>query len=85
MFPTGYIQRLDQISNVHLLVGLLANLGILNGLIVKTEYQLIGQTVRHYYTLSHPKNDSDVTESVQGYTLQEASFVRQFLCPIFNV
>ena len=29
------------------------------------------------YTLSHPENDSDVTERAPGYTLQDASFMRQ--------
>ena len=29
------------------------------------------------YTLSHPENDRDVTERVQEYTLQDASFMRQ--------
>ena len=29
------------------------------------------------YTLSHPENDRDVTERVKGYTLQDASFMRQ--------
>ena len=30
----------------------------------------------HYsYTLSHHENDRDVTESAQGYTLQDASFM----------
>ena len=28
------------------------------------------------YTLSHPENDRDVTERAQGYTLQDASFMR---------
>ena len=28
------------------------------------------------YTLSHPENDCDVTERTQGYTLQDASFMR---------
>ena len=31
------------------------------------------------YTLSHPENERDVTERAQGYTLQDASFMRQFL------
>ena len=29
------------------------------------------------YTLSHPEKDRDVTERAQGYTLQDASFMRQ--------
>lgn len=29
------------------------------------------------YTLFHPENDRDFTECTQGYTLQEASFMRQ--------
>ena len=28
------------------------------------------------YTLSHPENDRDVTDRVQEYTLQDASFMR---------
>ena len=31
------------------------------------------------YTLSHPENDRDVTDCVQEYTLQDASFMRQSL------
>ena len=30
------------------------------------------------YTLSHLKNDCDVTEYAQGYTLQDVSFMHQF-------
>ena len=37
------------------------------------------------YTLSHPENDRDVTESAQGYTLQDASFMRQSRCSFLNV
>ena len=33
---------------------------------------------RWVYTLSHPKNDRDVTERAQGYTLQDASFMHPF-------
>ena len=29
------------------------------------------------YTLSHPENDRDVTDRVQEYTLQDASFMHQ--------
>ena len=29
------------------------------------------------YTLSHPENDRDITDRVQEYTLQDASFMRQ--------
>ena len=39
----------------------------------------------YVYTLSHPENDRDVTESAQGYTLQDASFVRQSQCSFLNV
>ena len=37
------------------------------------------------YTLSHPENDHDVTERVQEYTLQDASFMRQYRCSFLNV
>ena len=30
-----------------------------------------------FYTLSHPENDRDDPERVKGYTLQDASFMRQ--------
>ena len=30
----------------------------------------------HCILLSHPGNDRDVTERAQGYTLQDASFMR---------
>ena len=30
----------------------------------------------YFYTLSHHENDCDVTECAQGYTLQDASFMR---------
>ena len=36
------------------------------------------------YTLSHPENDRDVTERVQEYTLQDASFMRQSRCSFLN-
>ena len=36
------------------------------------------------YTLSHPENDRDVTDRVQEYTLQDASFMRQSLCFFLN-
>ena len=36
------------------------------------------------YTLSHPENDRDVTERVQEYTLQYASFMRQSRCSFLN-
>ena len=36
------------------------------------------------YTLSHPENDCDVTERAQGYTLQDASFMRQSRCSFLN-
>ena len=36
------------------------------------------------YTLSHPKNDRDVTERAQIYTLQNASIVRQSRCSFLN-
>ena len=39
----------------------------------------------YYYTLSHPENDSDVTERAQGYTLQDASFMRQSQCFFMNM
>ena len=32
------------------------------------------------YTLSQTKNDHDVTERAQEYTLQDASFMRQSWC-----
>ena len=32
---------------------------------------------RDDYTLSHPENDRDVTQRAQGYTLQDASCMRQ--------
>ena len=37
------------------------------------------------YTLSHPENDRDVTEHAQGYTLQDASFMRQSRCSFLIV
>ena len=37
-----------------------------------------------HYTLSHPENDRDVTESAQEYTLQDASFIRQSRCSVFR-
>ena len=36
------------------------------------------------YTLSHHENDRDVTERAQGYTLQDASFMRQSRCSFLN-
>ena len=36
------------------------------------------------YTLSHPENDRDVTERAQGYTVQDASFMRQSRCSCLN-
>ena len=36
------------------------------------------------YTLSHPENDRDVTERAQGYTLQDASLMRQSRCSFLN-
>ena len=36
------------------------------------------------YTLSHPENVRDVTDRVQEYTLQDASFVRQSRCSFLN-
>ena len=36
------------------------------------------------YTLSHPENDRDVTERIQEYTLQDASFMRQSRCSFLN-
>ena len=40
--------------------------------------------LNQYYTLSHPENDCDVTERAQGYTLQDASFMRQSRCSFLN-
>ena len=37
------------------------------------------------YTMSHSENDSDVTERAQGYTLQDASFMRQSRCSFLNM
>ena len=34
--------------------------------------------------LSHPENDRDVTERVQEYTLQDASFMCQSRCSFLN-
>ena len=36
------------------------------------------------YTLSHPENDRDITDRVQEYTLQDASFMRQSRCSFLN-
>ena len=36
------------------------------------------------YTLSHPENGCEVTERAQGYTLQDASFMRQSRCSFLN-
>ena len=36
------------------------------------------------YTLSHPGNDRDVIERAQGYTLQDAFFMRISLCFFLN-
>ena len=41
--------------------------------------------IKIVYTLSHPKNDCDVTERAQRYTLQDASFMRQSQYSFFNV
>ena len=38
-----------------------------------------------YFVWSDPENDCDVTERAQGYTLQDASFMRQSLCSFLNV
>ena len=39
----------------------------------------------YLYTLSHPKNDHDVTEHVQlGYMLQDAPFMHQCRCSFLN-
>ena len=40
---------------------------------------------RTVYTLSNPENDRDVTDRVQEYTLQDASFMRQSRCSFLNV
>ena len=37
-----------------------------------------------HYTLSHPENNRDVTERAQGYTQQDASFMRQSRCSFLN-
>ena len=59
-----------------------------------TEQQLFGDCLqillgpvhdkRTNYTWSHPENDRDVTERAQGYTLQDASFMRQSRCSFLN-
>ena len=36
------------------------------------------------YTLSHPKNDCEVTERDKGYTLQKASFMHQSQDSVFE-
>ena len=44
------------------------------------EMLLLKVSLKDYYvcyTLSHPENDHDVTECAQGYTRQDASFMRQ--------
>ena len=40
-------------------------------------FKKLYQSLYFSYTLSHPENDRDVTERVQGYTVQEASFMHQ--------
>ena len=40
--------------------------------------------MRKDYTLSHPENDREVTERAQGYTMQDASFMRQSRCSFLN-
>ena len=37
-----------------------------------------------HYIMSHPENDRDVTDRAKGYTLQDASFVRQSRDSLFN-
>ena len=37
------------------------------------------------YTLSHTENDSDVTERAKGYTVQDASFMRQSQNSFLNI
>ena len=37
------------------------------------------------YTLFNPENDRDVTERVQEYTRQDASFKHQSRCSFLNV
>ena len=57
-----------------------------------TQQVVIGITARPHsvvvkrlaYTLSHPENDCDVTERVQEYTLQDASFMHQSWCSFLN-
>ena len=41
--------------------------------------------VKFSYTLSHPKNDCDVTGHANGNTLQNASFVHQYRNSFLNV
>ena len=41
------------------------------------DYEITRQSLFSNYTFSHPENDRDVTDRVQEYTLQDASFMRQ--------
>ena len=42
-------------------------------------------TYMNKYTLSHLENDRDVTERAKGYTLLDASFMRQSWDSFLNV
>ena len=48
-------------------------------------FQNSGPGVNENYTFSHPKNDRDVTDRAQWYTLQGVSFMRQSKCSFLKV
>ena len=54
--------------------------------LIKIQYliKIILVNLMQNYTLSHPENDRDVTERAQGYTQQDASFMRQSRCSFLN-
>ena len=57
-------------------------------LLINNQYISIGSArIRasiRLYTLSHPRNDRDVTERAQWYTLQDASLMHQSRCSFLN-
>ena len=50
-----------------------------NGKLLRVGDKIMCVMIRDLYTLSHPENDRDVTERAQGYTPQDAVFMRQSL------
>ena len=54
-------------------------------LIMSMTIHSFNNSLHFLYTLSHPENDRDVTKRTQGYTLKDASFMRQSRCSFLNV